>query len=29
MVTHSPVHASAAGRVVKMLDGQIVSETQL
>ncbi|MBA2587011.1 MAG: ABC transporter ATP-binding protein [Alphaproteobacteria bacterium] len=29
MVTHSPLHASAAGRTVKMLDGQIVSETQL
>jgi putative ABC transport system ATP-binding protein len=29
MVTHSPVHAAAAGRIVKMLDGQIVSETQL
>jgi putative ABC transport system ATP-binding protein len=29
MVTHSPVHAAAAGRTVKMLDGQIVSETQL
>jgi putative ABC transport system ATP-binding protein len=29
MVTHSPIHAAAAGRTVKMLDGQIVSETQL
>ena len=29
MVTHSPVHAAAAGRIVKMLDGQIVCETQL
>ena len=29
MVTHSPIHAAAAGRIVKMLDGQIVSETQL
>jgi putative ABC transport system ATP-binding protein len=29
MVTHSPLHAAAAGRIVKMLDGQIVSETQL
>jgi len=29
MVTHSPVHAAAAGRTIKMLDGQIVSETQL
>jgi putative ABC transport system ATP-binding protein len=29
MVTHSPIHAAAAGRTIKMLDGQIVSETQL
>ncbi len=29
MVTHSPVHAAAAGRIVKMLDGAIVSETLL
>jgi putative ABC transport system ATP-binding protein len=29
MVTHSPVHAAAAARTIKMLDGQIVSETQL
>ena len=29
MVTHSPVHAAAAGRTVKMLDGRIVSETHL
>ncbi|HVW73192.1 MAG TPA: ABC transporter ATP-binding protein [Rhizomicrobium sp.] len=29
MVTHSPVHAAVAGRTVKMLDGRIVSETQL
>jgi putative ABC transport system ATP-binding protein len=29
MVTHSPVHAAAAGRTIKMLDGQIVSETLL
>ena len=29
MVTHSPVHAALAGRTVKMLDGQVVSETQL
>jgi len=29
MVTHSPLHAAAAGRTIKMLDGQIVSETQL
>lgn len=29
MVTHSPLHAAAADRTIKMLDGQIVSETQL
>jgi putative ABC transport system ATP-binding protein len=29
MVTHSPVHAAEAGRTVKMLDGQVVSETQI
>ena len=29
MVTHSPVHAALAGRRVQMLDGRIVSETQL
>jgi putative ABC transport system ATP-binding protein len=29
MVTHSAVDAAAAGRIIKMLDGQIVSETQL
>ncbi len=29
MVTHSPVHAAAAGRTIKMLDGQVVSETKL
>jgi putative ABC transport system ATP-binding protein len=29
MVTHSPLHAAVAGRTIKMLDGQIVSETQL
>src|SRR3984885_7008474 len=29
MVTHSPIHAAAAGRTVKMLDGQVVSETLL
>lgn len=29
MVTHSPIHAAVAGRTVKMLDGQIVSETKL
>jgi putative ABC transport system ATP-binding protein len=29
MVTHSPVHAAEAQRTIKMLDGQVVSETQL
>ena len=29
MVTHSLVHAAQAGRTVKLLDGQIVSETLL
>jgi putative ABC transport system ATP-binding protein len=29
MVTHSPLHAAAAGRVVEMLDGRIVGETRL
>ena len=29
MVTHSPVHAAEAGRTIKLLDGQVVSETQL
>ncbi|MGY4397296.1 putative ABC transport system ATP-binding protein [Sphingomonas sp. UYAg733] len=29
MVTHSPVHAAAAGRTVAMLDGRIVGETRL
>lgn len=29
MATHSSAHAAAAGRTVKMLDGRIVSETQL
>ena len=29
MVTHSPLHAAAAGRTIKMLDGHVVSETQL
>lgn len=29
MVTHSPVHAAAAQRTVNMLDGQIVSQTQI
>ena len=29
MVTHSPLHASAAGRIVRMLDGRIVGETRL
>jgi putative ABC transport system ATP-binding protein len=29
MVTHSAFHAAAAGRIINMLDGHIVSETQL
>ena len=29
MVTHSPIHAAVASRTVKMLDGQVVSETKL
>jgi putative ABC transport system ATP-binding protein len=29
MVTHSPVHAAAARRTIRMLDGRIVSETQV
>ena len=29
MVTHSPAHAAAADRTIRMLDGRIVSETQL
>jgi putative ABC transport system ATP-binding protein len=29
MVTHSLVHAAVAARTVKLLDGQVVSETQL
>ena len=29
MVTHSAVHAAAAQRTIKMLDGQIVSQTQI
>src|SRR5690242_12113296 len=29
MVTHSPVHAAEAQRTIKMLDGRVVSETQL
>jgi putative ABC transport system ATP-binding protein len=29
MVTHSPVHAAEAGRTIRLLDGQVVSETQL
>jgi putative ABC transport system ATP-binding protein len=29
MVTHSPLHAAEAGRTIKLLDGQVVSETQL
>jgi putative ABC transport system ATP-binding protein len=29
MVTHSPLHAAATERIVQMLDGHIVGETQL
>ncbi len=29
MVTHSPVHAAQAQRTIKMLDGQIMSQTEL
>ena len=29
MVTHSPLHAAATDRTIKLLDGQLVSETQL
>jgi putative ABC transport system ATP-binding protein len=29
MVTHSPAHAAAADRTIRMLDGRVVSETQL
>ena len=29
MVTHSPVHAAEAQRTIKLLDGQVVTETQL
>jgi putative ABC transport system ATP-binding protein len=29
MVTHSPVHAAQAGRTIRMMDGQMVSETRL
>jgi putative ABC transport system ATP-binding protein len=29
MVTHSPVHAAEASRTIKLLDGQVVSETQI
>ena len=29
MVTHSPLHAASAERIIKMLDGRIVGETQL
>ncbi len=29
MVTHSPIHAAEAQRTIKMLDGRVVSETQL
>lgn len=29
MVTHSPLHAAATGRTIRLLDGQVVSETRL
>jgi putative ABC transport system ATP-binding protein len=29
MVTHSPLHAAAAARTIKLLDGQVVSETKI
>jgi putative ABC transport system ATP-binding protein len=29
MVTHSPLHAAEAGRTIKLLDGQVVSETKI
>jgi putative ABC transport system ATP-binding protein len=29
MVTHSPAHAAAAERTIRLLDGQVVSETQI
>ncbi len=29
MVTHSPIHAAAANRTIKLLDGQVVSETKI
>jgi putative ABC transport system ATP-binding protein len=29
MVTHSPIHAAEAQRTIKLLDGQVVSETML
>ena len=29
MVTHSPVHAAEAARTIKLLDGQVVSETKI
>lgn len=29
MVTHSPLHAASARRIINMLDGRIVGETQL
>jgi putative ABC transport system ATP-binding protein len=29
MVTHSPLHAAAADRTIKMLDGRVVAETRL
>ena len=29
MVTHSPIHAAEAARTIKLLDGQVVSETKI
>jgi putative ABC transport system ATP-binding protein len=29
MVTHSPLHAAAADRIIEMLDGRVVGETRL
>ena len=29
MVTHSPLHAAEASRTIKLLDGQVVSETKI
>jgi ABC-type lipoprotein export system ATPase subunit len=29
LVTHSPAHAAVAERTIRLLDGQVVSETQI